>query len=211
MKASCVIPILSALAATALGATCEASGAIDVTPYLKDLGTGTGSGGGSFIDPDHIYRLINNAVKRRVKRANLDCKSNETCVALQGVPLCFDAVAYTWRDTAGDYGNLKDGSYTLSDGQKGNLFTGPYPLPDGSTLTVTSPTAATPTSNSNSNGSNSAKTETPNTTTPPAMGSPTNTGAPASTSQTPNGGVKVAGSMGLAVAVIGGAVAAVAL
>ncbi|KAF3098477.1 hypothetical protein TWF225_006748 [Orbilia oligospora] len=206
MKATCVIPVLSALCATALAATCEASSAIDVTPYLQDLGKNSGSGGGSVIDPDYIYRIIDNAVKRRVKRATLDCKSNETCVALQGVPLCFDAIAYTWRDTAGDNGNLMDGSYTLSDGRKGNLYTGPYPLPDGSTLTV-SPPAATPTQNSNSNGSSSAKTETPNTTTPPNMGSSTTTGAP-SASQTPNGGVKVGGSMGLAVAVIGGALAA---
>ncbi|KAF3210712.1 hypothetical protein TWF191_011093 [Orbilia oligospora] len=161
MKAVCVIPVLSALCATALAATCEASSAIDVTPYLQDLSKNSGSGGGSVIDPDYIYRIIDNAVKRRVKRATLDCKSNETC---------------------------------------------PYPLPDGSTLTV-SPPAATPTQNSNSNGSSSAKTETPNTTTPPNMGSSTTTGAP-SASQTPNGGVKVGGSMGLAVAVIGGALAA---
>ncbi|RVD85875.1 uncharacterized protein DFL_004179 [Arthrobotrys flagrans] len=200
MKATCVISILSALAATALAATCDVSSAIDVTPYLQDLGKNTGGGGGSAIDPDYIYRIINNAVKRRVKRATLDCKSNETCVALQGVPLCFDAVAYTWRDTAGDNGNLLDGSYTLSDGRKGNLYTGPYPLPDGSTLTV-SPSTTTPTSNSNS----SAKTEAPNATTPPATGGST-TGAP-SASQTPNGGVKLGGNMGLAVAVIGGALA----
>ncbi|KAF3209415.1 hypothetical protein TWF106_010990 [Orbilia oligospora] len=92
MKAVCVIPVLSALCATALAATCEASSAIDVTPYLQDLGKNSGSGGGSVIDPDYIYRIIDNAVKRRVKRATLDCKSNETCVALQGVPLCFDAM-----------------------------------------------------------------------------------------------------------------------
>ncbi|KAK6501841.1 hypothetical protein TWF481_009662 [Arthrobotrys musiformis] len=211
MKATFVISILSALAGTALAATCEASSAIDVTPYLANLGSG-GNGGGGSIDPDYIYRIIEYAVKRRVKRATLDCKSSETCVALQGVPLCFDIVAYTWRDTAGDNGNLVDGSYTLADGRKGNLFTGPYPLPDGSTFTVTSsPSTATP--SSNSNGSASAKTETPNATTPPATGSitaaaaGTSTGAP-SASQTPNGGVKAGGNMGLAIAMIGGALAA---
>ncbi|KAK6348495.1 hypothetical protein TWF718_006285 [Orbilia javanica] len=208
MKATFLISILSGLAATTLAATCEASNALDVTPYLQDLGKNTGSGGGSALDPDYIYRIINNAVRRRVKRDTLDCKSSETCVALQGVPLCFDIVAYTWRDTAGDNGNLLDGSYTLSDGRKGNLYTGPYPLPDGSTLTV-SPSTATPTSDSKANSSASAKTETPNATTPGATSAAggSTTSAP-SASQTPNGGVKVGGGMGLAVAVIGGALVA---
>ncbi|KAK6358564.1 hypothetical protein TWF730_007891 [Orbilia blumenaviensis] len=215
MKATFLVSIVSTLAATALAATCDASSAIDVTPYLEELSKNTGSGGGgggSLLDYEYIYRIIDNAVKRRVKRATLDCKSSETCVALQGVPLCFDAIAYTWRDTAGDYGSLLDGSYTLSDGRKGNLYTGPYPLPDGSTASVPE---ATQTPNSNSNGSSSAKTETPNatTTTPstggtaPAVATGGSTTSAPSASQTPNGGVKVVGNMGVALAAVGGALA----
>ncbi|KAK6519493.1 hypothetical protein TWF281_003327 [Arthrobotrys megalospora] len=195
-----------------MAATCDASNALDVTPYLEELSKNPG-GGGAALDPDYLQRIIDNAVKRRVKRATLDCKSSETCVALQGFPLCFDIVAYTWRDAAGDNGNLMDGSYTLSDGRKGNLYTGPYPLPEGANTSMpagasnTMPAGASETTpattpTSNSSGDDSAKTGMPDATT---TGGSTTSAPPSS--QTPNGGVKVGGSMGLAIAAAGGALA----
>ncbi|KAF3929998.1 hypothetical protein AA313_de0209659 [Arthrobotrys entomopaga] len=222
MRVSFLLPLILTFAVDTLAATCDASNAVDVTPYLQQLSSGGGDGGAA-LDPDYLYRIIDNAVKRRVvKRATLDCTGTETCVALQGFPLCYDAAAWTWRDAAGDNGNLQDGSYTLSDGRKGNLYTGPYPLPNGGTASAPAPTgsdgpstdtmssspAPTPSgSNSSDNSNPSSPSTSAGLSTPTVTDSePSGTSAPSST-ETPNGGVKTGANLGLVVAAVAGALA----
>ncbi|EPS42934.1 hypothetical protein H072_3070 [Dactylellina haptotyla CBS 200.50] len=220
MRVSLILSVVSAFIATSLAASCDASNAIDVTPYLDQLSSGSG-GGASNIDPDYLYRIIGTAVKRRiVKRATLDCAGAESCVALQGYPLCFDGLAWTWRDAEGNHGNLQDGSYTLADGRQGNLYTGPYPLPDGGTApaptatgggsspatTIGSTPVSTPASSvtgmDESSSAQAGPTDAPTT----AVSESKTTSAPSST-QTPNGGIKIGASLGFVFAAAGGALA----
>ncbi|KAK6535351.1 hypothetical protein TWF694_001813 [Orbilia ellipsospora] len=112
--------------------TCTVSNAINVLPILLQLSRSEGLDGSfdplwlpRILDPDsginpHKYRLT--------KRKVIHCTLSETCYKLEQIPFCLVERTFRWRDSAGGFGTVVTGDYTLGDGRMGNIYFGPHPL-----------------------------------------------------------------------------------
>ncbi|KAH8588069.1 hypothetical protein B0O99DRAFT_639936 [Bisporella sp. PMI_857] len=220
---------LAALSSSVLQAKqCTISNAdiVHVTSLYGSPGADGGEGGlsgfdGSF-DPETSENKCELRYRRLLRRRSsgiLQCTGNEDCVRLDGEDeaFCYNAATKDFHLGDGTIGNLKNGDYTSSSGEKGNLWKYSVSTPTPSagpitggfatftpsaTTTVRTPSAgpvtetfatftpsATTTSSTRSSGSSSTATGESATTT---AGTQTSTGAPVATSSAPpSGGERV--------------------